>query len=166
MLTKLGLNTTVPYHFLFYSVVFGGTSFYSYVVSPIVFKKLPREQFSSLQTTVFPYYFLTQSVAPIVLALTSPLKLCPFTIGLFAASSLGGLVNYLFLLPRTHAIKEKRDKLHAEKADKTESGEHTEEYASLTKQFGAYHGSSLLANLVSVATLGFYGLLLAKRLIK
>lgn len=75
MIAQLGLNTKIPYHFLFWGVAFGGSSFYSFIVSPLVFKKLPREEFSNLQTQVFPTYFSGQIVAPIILGLTSPLKL-------------------------------------------------------------------------------------------
>jgi hypothetical protein len=163
MINRLGLNTRVPYHFLFYSVVFGGSTFYSFIVSPIVFKKLPREEFSNLQSQVFPTYFIGQTVSPLILALTTPLRGCPVTATLLALSSISGALNYFWLLPACKTIKEERMKLVADKLDKDESGEFTEEYKKVSKQFGKYHGISSLFNLVSVVTLGVYGVLLTSR---
>lgn len=166
MFCQLGLNTKVPYHFLFYSLTFGGSAFYSFIVSPLVFKKLPREEFSNLQTKVFPTYFTFQTFAPIILGLSQPLAYCPFTLGLLAASSIGGALNYLWLLPVCKKIKEERNKLVTEKADIGADGEHTEEFKKLSKQFGKYHGISTLINIISIVSLGVYGLALAKGLSK
>lgn len=154
-ITRLGLNTLSPWHSLLLSVSFGGSVFYSYIVSPLVFKKLPRQQFSELQSVVFPTYFAGQILSPLLLALTSPMKSCPFHLLILALSALGGLVNYLWLLPKCAAIKEARN------ATKEDSEEHKE----LSKQFGMYHGLSTLANTVSIAALGYYSLLLHKRLV-
>ncbi|RLV93367.1 putative mitochondrial outer membrane protein [Spathaspora sp. JA1] len=166
IINQLGLNTRVPYHFLLYSFTFGGTAFYSWVVSPIVFKRLPREEFSNLQSHVFPCYFGVQTFAPAVLALISPLKFCPFTGGLLAASAIGGLINLVGLLPVCKTLKEKKNKLIADKQDKGADGEPSEEFAAVTKKFGCYHGVSMLVNVVSIASLGVYGLALAKGLSK
>ena len=38
----------------------------------MAFKALPRPQFSSLQTAIFPFYFSLQSALPVILALTYP----------------------------------------------------------------------------------------------
>lgn len=164
MLNRLGLNAKVPFHFLFYSLVFGGSTFYSFIVSPIVFKKLPREEFSNLQTQVFPTYFIGQTVSPLVLALTTPMGYCPVTGTLLALSSISGALNYFWLLPECKTLKEQRTKLIADKLDKDANGEFTEEYKKVSKQFGKYHGISSLFNLVSILTLGVYGVLLAKRI--
>lgn len=164
MITALGLNTRVPYHFLFYSVVFGGTAFYSFIIAPLTFKKLPREEFSNLQTQVFPSYFLTQVVSPVVLGLTTPLKPCPLSLGVLALSSVAGALNLWWLLPVSRGIKEQRQKLVADKLDKTEAGDDTEELTRLNKLFAKFHGISSLVNLVSITSVAFYGLLLAKKL--
>jgi hypothetical protein len=155
MFARLGLNTTTPYHFLLYSLTFGGSAFYSFVVSPIVFKKLPRKEFSNLQTQVFPTYFIGQTLSPLVLALTSPFK-CPIHLGLLVASSVCGAVNYLYLLPKCSSIKVERQKLEAEKK------EDSDEYRQLTKQFGKWHGISSLVNVISIGTLAVYGVFLSK----
>lgn len=154
-IVQLGLNTVRPYHFLLYSLAFGGSAFYSFVVSPLVFKKLPRAEFSNLQKQVFPAYFLGQAVSPLLLALTSPFK-CPLHLGLLVASSLCGALNYFVLLPKCSKIKEDKQKLIDQKLDDTP------EFAQLSKRFGTLHGISMALNLVSIVSLGVYGLFLNK----
>lgn len=166
IIQALGLNTRVPYHFLFYSFTFGGTAFYSYVVSPILFKKLSREEFSTVQSKVFPYYFKYQITSPLILALITPFNYCPFTLGALAVSSFAGLINLFFLEPKCHAIKEERTKLIAISKDKKDNGEPSDEMVALNKTFGRWHGLSTLVNIVSLASLAVYGTTLAKGLSK
>ena len=166
MLCQVGLKVKVPFHFLFYSLTFGGSAFYSFIVSPLVFKKLPREEFSNLQNKVFPTYFTGQTLAPIILGLAQPFAYCPFTLGLLALSSVGGALNYLWLLPVCQKIKEDRNKLIADKKDVGADGQPTEELKALNKQFGKYHGISTLVNITSILSLGVYGVVLAKGLSK
>lgn len=167
MINKLGLNTTLPYHFLFYSLAFGGSAYYSYIVSPLVFKKLPRQEFSNLQSQVFPTYFIGQTLAPIALALTTPVTTCKQGIvaGL-AVSSIAGALNFFILLPICKRIKEQRNELIADKKDKNDQGEITEEFNALNKKFGMYHAISSLLNLISVVSLGLYGCSLTKSMSK
>ncbi|KAK6203228.1 uncharacterized protein RJT21DRAFT_119375 [Scheffersomyces amazonensis] len=166
MLARLGINQgyLVSGHLLTYSVLFGGSLYYSYIVSPLVFKKLPREEFSNLQNQVFPTYFIGQSIGPVLLALISPYKFCPFTSGLLALSTVGGLLNYFWLLPVCRDIKEKRNKLVADKLDKTATGELTEEFKELSSQFGKYHGISTLVNTISIVALGVYGWTISRKI--
>ncbi|EGV61452.1 hypothetical protein PSN45_000120 [Yamadazyma tenuis] len=164
MLSKLGLNTRAPYHLMIYSIAFGGSAFYSFFASPIAFKVLKREEFGVLQNSVFPYYFLGQTIAPGLLALTTPLTLCPFTSTLLVLSTVSSAINLFYLLPVCKDIKEKRLKLIEVGLDSID-GEPTEDFKKLTKSFGIHHGLSLLANFTSIVTLGVYGLVLSKRLI-
>ncbi|KAI5950991.1 hypothetical protein KGF54_004065 [Candida jiufengensis] len=164
ILTALGLNTKVPYHFLFYSLTFGGSAFYSYIASPLLFKELTREEFSKVQSKVFPTYFKFQILSPLVLALITPFAYCPFTVGTLTLSSLTGLLNLFALEPKCHAIKEERIKLVAIKKDKKENQEPTDEMAALNTQFGRWHGLSTLVNTLSILSLGVYGLTIAKSL--
>lgn len=169
MISKLGLNTSAPYHFLLYSLTFGGGVFHSFIVSPIAFKNLKREEFGLLQNKVFPIFFLGQTISPVLLALSAPLTLCPFTLGLLSISGLSGAANYFLLLPWCKQIKEERSKLIADKKhEKIENGEvkPTDEYKRLNSKFGKYHGVSTLINLLSIGALGFYGIVLSKRLIR
>ncbi|KAG7660680.1 uncharacterized protein J8A68_005797 [[Candida] subhashii] len=167
MINRLGLNTGAPYHLLFYSVAFGGSFYYSFIVSPLVFKKLTREEFSHLQNKVFPTYFVGQTLAPIILGLTSPIKTCRKGLGaVLAVSSVAGALNYFVLLPICKGIKEERNQLVEQNKDKDDKGEPTQEFTALSKKFGKYHGISSLLNLISIVSLGLYGAALAKGLSK
>lgn len=166
MINCLGLNTRAPYHLLFYSVVFGGSFFHSFIVSPIAFKSLPREEFGRLQNKVFPFYFLGQTISPLILGLTAPIKLCPFTIGLLSLSAITGAFNYFLFLPLCQNVKRQRLELMAEKKDVNEFGEPTEECLALSKKFGMYHGFSTLTNIVSILSLAVYGVVLSRRFIR
>ncbi|SCU96704.1 LAMI_0F07448g1_1 [Lachancea mirantina] len=149
-------------HLLFFSFVFGGTAFYSYVASPIAFKTLDKDAFSKLQHSVFPYFFQMQSFAPVILGATAPLALRwgPFTS--LAVASTSGLVNYLWLLPWTQKVKSERRKLANEV-----SGEELERRdASLRKEFGKSHGLSLLFNMTNVLAMTVYGFFLARGLVR
>ncbi|KAI3403758.2 hypothetical protein KGF56_003393, partial [Candida oxycetoniae] len=128
------------------------------------FKKLSLEEFSKVQFNVFPTYFKFQIVSPLILGLLSPYKYCPFTLGALVASSISGLINLVFVEPACHSIKEERIKLTAINKDKKENGELSDEMQALNKKFGRWHGLSLLANLVSIFSLGAYGLASAKAL--
>lgn len=150
---------------LLYSLAFGGGIMHSYIVSPIAFKHLKREEFGNLQNKVFPLYFIGQTAAPILIGLTAPM--CPKTVGpVLLLSAVAGALNYFWILPVCKRIKEDRSKLVAEKLhEQVVDGEtvNTEEFTKLNKQFGMYHGISSLLNLVSLTTLGVYGFLLSKR---
>lgn len=148
---------------LLFSVTFGGGSLYSYIISPIAFKHLKREEFSNLQNKVFPLYFLGQATAPILIGLTAPMR-CADPV--LAVSAVAGALNYFWALPVCKRIKEDRNKLVAEKKHETivdGNVQPSEEYTALSKQFGKYHGISSLLNMVSLVTLGFYGFALSKR---
>ena len=141
MIATLGLNTGAPYHLFLYSIALGGSVFHSFVVSPLAFKHLPRQEFGNLQNKVFPTYFIGQAVVPLVLGLTSPFRLCPFLTGVLAVSGIAGALNYLVLLPICRNIK-------------------------LNKTFGMYHGISSLLNILSIASLAIYGTVMSKRLVR
>lgn len=132
---------------------------HSYIVSPIAFKHLKREEFSLLQNKVFPLYFVGQAMVPVVIGLTSPIAgRCSYSI--LAVSAVAGLLNYLWVLPVCKQVKEERNKLAAEKKhEQVVDGvtKPSEEMAALNKKFGMYHGFSSLFNLVSLVSLGVYG---------
>lgn len=162
----LGLHSRVPYHFLATAVAIGGPAFYSFVASPIMFKKLPREEFGKVQSEIFPTYFLAQTFAPVVLRALSPFRMCPISSALLIVSSLGGALNYLWLLPKCHAIKEQRKALQDAKKDVQANGEPTERYAALTKQFGMFHGISTLINMALILAVGLYGVFVSRGLVR
>lgn len=166
MLTKTA-SVKSAVHLLLFSVALGGGVMHSYIVSPIAFKYLKREEFSNLQNKVFPIYFAGQTAIPILIGLSSPLISSPSKYFL-AASAFTGLLNLVWVLPKCKSIKEARNKLVSEKKHEiTIEGETkvTEEMAALNKQFGMYHGFSSLFNLVSLVTLGAYGVAFLKAIL-
>lgn len=154
-------------HFLIYSIAFGGTTFYSYVASPIAFKTLKREQFSILQNKVFPWYFTLQSVSPMALALTLPVPLAASAYYSLGVASIFGFVNLYGLLPWNKDIKEKRHILQK----RLDQGEITKEQYDtfdepLKKKFGKAHGLSLLVNMGHIMAMLSYGCYLTSGLLR
>ncbi|KAM9928772.1 hypothetical protein OXX59_001628 [Metschnikowia pulcherrima] len=152
---------------LLFSMAFGGGVMHSFIVSPIAFKHLPREEFGNLQHQVLPLYLLGQTAAPVLLGLTTPLS-SRFSTPVLAASAVAGAINYFWVLPRCNQIKDEKKKSIAEKKhEQIVDGkvEDSEEFRALSKQFGKFHGISSLLNLVSIATLGAYGFALGRRIL-
>ncbi|KAI4176531.1 MAG: hypothetical protein LQ348_005980 [Seirophora lacunosa] len=157
-------------------------SAFAYIIS-LAFKALPRAQFSSLQSAIFPIYFGLQAVLPALLALTYP-----------AAKSLAGpsqsgvtgffaeqnrldvlvpiattfainVANLTYIGPKTTKIMKLRK--HQETRDGKKSYDpapHSPEMQKLNKQFGTMHGISAGLNLVALAATAWYGVVLAERL--
>lgn len=148
------LRTTA--HFLLYSLSVGGVTYYSYIASPLAFQSLPREQFSKLQSHVFPQFFITQAITPALLGLTSPFALTSMGLGALGLGTVAGLTNAFWLLPKTKALKEQR--MQFEEGD--------EEYKALSKEFGKWHGISLLFNLTWVLSMGTFGVGFARNVAK
>ncbi|KAL3230765.1 putative mitochondrial outer membrane protein [Nakaseomyces bracarensis] len=149
-------------HLLLYAFAFGGTSFYSFIASPIAFKVLERDQFSTLQNHVFPLFFKMQSISPVVIGLTSPVGLTTMGITSLAVSSLGGLTNLFWLMPWARKIKEERRVVREQYKNDAEQLEVHD--APLRKEFGKSHGLSLLFNMTHIAGLLAYGVVLSRSL--
>lgn len=139
---------------------------HSYIVSPLAFKHIAREEFGKLQNKVFPSYFVGQAIAPIILGLTAPAKF-RMMLPVLAASAIAGALNRLWLLPVCHKLKDDLQKLTASKEDEVIVDgkiEPSAAYKAVKKQFGMYHGLSMLCNTISIVTLGAYGVGLATKL--
>ena len=153
-------------HLILYSIAFGGSAFYSYVASPIAFKTLTKDQFSILQSKVFPWFFTMQSVAPVALALTLPVPLSTPGYYVLGTSSIMGLINLYGLLPWNRLVKIKRHDLQK----KFEMGQLTKDQfdsldAPLKKEFGKAHGLSLLFNMGHILAMFTYGCYLTSGLL-
>ncbi|KAF0272451.1 hypothetical protein FOG51_02605 [Hanseniaspora uvarum] len=142
-------------HLLSYSFIFGASTYYSYIVSPKMFKVLDKESFSTIQSAVFRQYFglqvLSGFILP-VLAYKSGLKIGK--VGYYSAgiSIIASLSNLLWLQPLCHNIKKQRQALDLQKPEDAVEDE------VLRKQFGKYHGLSLLMNVIYSASLLAYGI--------
>lgn len=60
------------YHILTYGTLLGSNIQNTFFAGPIAYKCLPRPQFATLQTNIFPIFFSFQSVLPLILAATWP----------------------------------------------------------------------------------------------
>lgn len=60
------------YHILTYGTLLGSNIQNTFFAGPIAYSCLPRPQFATLQTKIFPVFFSFQSVLPLLLAATFP----------------------------------------------------------------------------------------------
>ncbi|CAG8312079.1 unnamed protein product [Penicillium salamii] len=154
------------------------TSYQSFVGGFVAFRALPRPQFASLQTAIFPIYFSLQTALPVVVALTASrggqaLGLSGLvapenrlnTLLPMATVAVTGLVNMFVLRPIT--VNVMRERKHQETRDGKRSYDpapHSKEMLALNKKFGRVHGISSLVNLLSLVATVWYGAVLGKRL--
>ncbi|KAL8706927.1 MAG: hypothetical protein Q9201_000087 [Fulgogasparrea decipioides] len=181
------LGTLAPYHILTYGTLLGSNVFQSFVNGIVAFRTLPRPQFSSLQTAIFPIYFSIQSALPVLLALTYPgAKSALYGSSSQQAGSLAGFfaeqnrwsvlaplaacfainfANLTYLGPKTQEIM--RVRKHQETKDGKKCFDpppHSKEMQRLNKSFGRMHGASAGLNLVSLTLVVWYGVVLAERI--
>ncbi|XBW38045.1 hypothetical protein QEN19_003630 [Hanseniaspora menglaensis] len=141
-------------HLLTYSFIFGSTTYYSYIVSPKMFKVLDKDSFSLIQSQTFKQFFIFQNVASILLPLLAfKTNLAIGKSGYYASGVcfFSSLSNLLWLQPLCQDIKQERRKLDLTKAEDALRDE------ELRKQFGKFHGLSLLMNVIYSVGLLTYG---------
>ena len=143
------------------------------------YRALPRPQFASLQSKLFPVYFSMQTALPVILAVTYPggpltsssisgvLDLSTRYNVLTPIVTMGicGAANLLLIGPAT--TKCMRERKHQETRDGKKSydaGPHSPEMQRLNKQFGKLHGASSIVNLISILATVAYGFTLGNRL--
>ncbi|KAJ5390055.1 uncharacterized protein N7496_001123 [Penicillium cataractarum] len=167
-----------PYHILSYGTLLGSQVFQSFVGGIVAFRALPRPQFATLQTAIFPVYFSMQTALPVVVALTASrggqaLGLSGLiapenrynTLLPMATVAITGLINLFVLRPLT--VKTMRERKHQETRDGKKSYDappHSKEMVALNKKFGRIHGLSSLVNLVSLIATVWYGAVMSKKL--
>lgn len=166
-----------------YGTLLGSEIFQSFIGGVTAFRTLPRPQFASLQSALFPIYFGMQTALPIVLALTFPSERT--AVGNSASGFAGilepanrlhvltpisiifvsGLLNAAWIGPLT--TKTMRERKHQETKDGKKSydaGPHSPEMQALNKKFGQLHGASTLVNLFGIIATLWYGFYLGDRL--
>ncbi|KAL8673332.1 MAG: hypothetical protein Q9168_002256 [Polycauliona sp. 1 TL-2023] len=182
------LGSLAPYHILTYGTLLGSSIFQSFIGGVVAFKSLPRAQFATLQSAIFPIYFSLQSACPILLALTYPgsssrnsllgASPSPSGFGGFAAQenrwSVAGpiaailaanVVNLVWAGPKTNEIMRLRK--HQETRDGKKAYDappHSKAMQKLNKDFSRMHGVSASLNLAALAMTVFYGVVLAERI--
>jgi len=150
----------------------------------VAFRSLPRPQFATLQSALFPVYFAMQTALPVLLALTFPAE--HTAIGMTASSLSGvlepghrlhvltpllttlfcGLANMLVVGPAT--TKCMKDRKHQETRDGKKSydeGPQSEKMQELNKKFAYLHGASSSINLVGCIATLWYGFYLGERML-
>ncbi|WPG98427.1 Hypothetical protein R9X50_00121700 [Acrodontium crateriforme] len=178
------LSDPKAYHILSYGTLLGATVFQTFFGGPLAYKALPRAQFSTLQTAIFPPFFTLQTVLPAVLALTFPGDRIAGTairsnsgfFGLLADANTWSalapiavmfgtsIVNLLYFGPATTKVMKQRK--HQETRDGRKYNElpKSPEMQKLNSSFGRLHGISSLSNVVALAAMIFYGFALAEKL--
>ena len=167
-----------------YGTLLGTEVFQSFIARVTAYKVLPRPQFATLQSALFPIYFSMQTALPVVLALTFPGERTAIgrvqssISGVLEPSSrlhvltplaimfLTGLANMVYIGPKTTQIM--RERKHQETRDGKKSydaGEQSEAMQALNRQFGILHGTSSLVNMVGCFATLWYGFYLAERII-
>ncbi|EXJ77323.1 hypothetical protein A1O3_09549 [Capronia epimyces CBS 606.96] len=177
------IYSAAPYHIISYGILLGAETFQSFIGGIVAFRNLPRPQFATLQSAIFPIYFSLQTALPVILALTFPAERT--AIGTTSSSFsgvleptnrlhvltplltifLGGLLNAAFVGPAT--TKTMRERKHQETKDGKKSHDpppHSKEMQALNAKFGRLHGISSLANLTAWIATVWYGFYLADRL--
>ncbi|KAL8844005.1 MAG: hypothetical protein Q9176_001700 [Flavoplaca citrina] len=182
------LGSLAPYHIITYGTLLGSSIFQSFIGGVVAFKCLPRAQFATLQTAIFPIYFSLQSACPIILALTYPGSSTGNS--LLGRSSLpsgykgflaqenrwsvaapisamlaANLINLFWAGPKTNEIMRLRK--HQETRDGKKAYDappHSKEMQKFNKQFSRMHGFSASLNLAALAMTMYYGVVLAERI--
>lgn len=163
--TNQTMGLLLPIHILTYGYTLGSTTFHSFIASIKALDTLPRRQFGDFQGAVLPIQFATQSIAPVVIALTAPYTLSTTGIALLVSSAAGGVANLAYLTPKCAVLKTKRWDI----VDKDFNGDNEKAVASGTvasidKEFGKWHGASMAANMVSIVAMAAYGFVLSGKL--
>ncbi|EGD84761.1 hypothetical protein H112_08474 [Trichophyton rubrum D6] len=171
-----------PAHILSYGSLLGFQSYQTFVSGIIAFRTLPRPQFSTLQSSIFPVYFGLQTAVPLVLALTYPGEKVAGRFGtsglsgVFSESNrwntlvpimttfLSGITNLLVIQPATAKVMRQRKEQESIDGKKyTDAGPHSKEMMKLNKSFGKLHQLSAVVNLAALAATIYYGVVLAER---
>ncbi|KAL2223141.1 hypothetical protein M432DRAFT_39075 [Thermoascus aurantiacus ATCC 26904] len=171
------------FHILSYGTLLGVEVYQSFIGGVIAFRTLPRPQFSTLQSAIFPVYFSLQTALPIVAALTFPGERNVFGVGPSSISGVlapenryttllplatvfvTGITNLLVLGPKTVKVMEERKQQEVRDGKKSyDPPPHSKEMTALNKKFGRLHGLSTLVNLFGLLATMYYGTVLGKRL--
>lgn len=153
--------------------------FNSFVAGIVSFKALPRPQFATLQSKLFPIYFAMQTALPVAMAATYPG-------GPLTPSSISGVLDsrnqYSVLTPiatifvcavanmvvigpaTTKCMKERKHQETRDGKKSYDAGPHSAEMQALNKRFGKLHGASSLANIIACIATVVYGVHLGNRL--
>ncbi|TID24002.1 hypothetical protein E2P81_ATG02310 [Venturia nashicola] len=179
----MSLTNPSTYHILSYGTLLGSSIFQSFVGGILSYRALPRPQFATLQTALFPTYFGMQTILPIIMAftykstdVTSPsvshgliaLLHAPSQTPLYAITGMAlcGLTNWLILGPMTTLTMKTRKHQETKDGKKYyDAGPKSQEMKALNKKFSVLHGISSTVNMIEVGVLFWYASVLGNRLV-
>jgi hypothetical protein len=143
-------------HLLAYAVTYGSAIWMTFISGRILSRTIPREQFRTVQTRMFPYFlkFMVAGEALVALLSTiashsSPKWSIPAFLFLIAATAFNAFV----LEPKTTKIYLERLRLEKEEGRGIDSASMAEKQ----QKFNEVHGFSALLNLLSVLGLTYHG---------
>jgi Domain of unknown function (DUF4149) len=169
---------------LSYGTLLGTEIFQSFIAGIVTFRTLPRAQFATLQSALFPIYFSMQSALPVIMALTFPAART--AIGTTASGVAGvvdrsnrlhvltplaiifsaGVANKLFIEPATTKTMRQRKSQEVKDGKKSyDPPPHSEAMQVLNKKFMQLHGASSLVNVFGCIATLWYGFYLADRIV-
>lgn len=157
------LSTLAPYHVLAYSILFGSVTYQSFFAGIIAFKTLPYQQFSNLQSRVFPVYFSLQTLLSTFLLISKPVhfentsKTATATLAIVFLTS---LLNLLVLSPKTRQVMEARRQQEVIDGKSCKDPEPSADMFKLNQRFKKLHGVSVASNMIGFLALAFYGVVL------
>lgn len=158
-------------HLLIFSTQFGSMIWMSFIQGILLFKRLPKQQFSLIQSIVFPVYFIFCSLG-ITCMLTIQYNTTQYNKQSLYIYNLVGMLfmclcNQLFIGPKTTEIMWRNHQIQRDnnKLTNTNNASSTlQQQPTLNKQFAIYHGISSLLNLLVVIGLVLHGVYLTNTL--
>lgn len=152
-------------HVLSYGTLLGTTLFQTFIVGPVQFTTIPRQQFGNIQAKLTPIYFGIQVVTAAA---------CYFTVSdttgtynellALGVTALGSLINLLLVGPKTTSIMQRRHKMERLTNTKYDDVEVSDEMRKVNRQFNVMHSVGATINVVSVVALLAHGIHLGHKL--
>lgn len=175
-----------PVHLLAFSTLLGTELYQSFVMTKLAYQALPRSAFTSLQKSVFPVYFRSQSLLLILFAATVPpygpismIKDKGNLISLSIAGVTAGL-NLLIYGPRTKnlmierihqglflSLAQEETNVHIATRNanlQLGAGTTSDEMQKLNRSFSRAHAMSIHLNLLTIGATLWCGWTLASKI--
>ncbi|KAH7378335.1 hypothetical protein BKA66DRAFT_560704 [Pyrenochaeta sp. MPI-SDFR-AT-0127] len=160
-----------PIHLLAFSTLLGTELYQSFVMTKLAYQALPRSAFTSLQKTVFPVYFRSQSLLLLLVSATVPPH-GPMSMindrGNWSSFGVAGVTAGLNLLvygPKTKNLMIER--IHQATRDanlQLGAGMVSDEMKKLNRSFSKAHAMSIHLNLLTIGATLWWGWRLASKL--
>lgn len=152
-------------HLLVYSIQLGSMIWMSFIQGILLFKKLSKQQFSIVQSILFPIYFILCTLGLTTLSVVYYINnktIYDIHINNLLLMLLFSLCNQLYIGPKTTQLMWNKHHIERELNNNNNSDNNNttnkQQLITLNKQFGMYHGISSLLNLLIVIGLLLHGI--------